>query len=176
MAELAGKSETENKQRTLSAISNLSDALNKMVKNGRKEYEKSKDINDFSKSRGPDILYGLLSLYPVNLYAECFKKAGVNSKKELETRWSRYSDDDEICSSVESLVAAEEGYKSLIDGLDEAMNLYEEENALPVVEVGARLPNDLSVIDACSGNSLLLNKDLIGKSKYTLFVLRKHYV
>lgn len=166
--------QVEERQLVLTAIDRLSGALNKMVQDGRKDYKEAQHINDFVKSHGKEDLHGLLKVYPVQLYVECFKSLGVASRKELENLWNRY---EGVRHSVEELLAAEEGYKAFVGEMDAIMNAHEEETALPVVPVGAHLlQTDAGAFpEARSGIATSLNS-LLKKCAYTLFVLRKHYV
>lgn len=158
------------------AVNELSAALARMLQDGKSNFEKSgRDINLFCKSHGPDDLQGLLTVYPVHYYAQCFNKVGVKSKKELEALWSKYFSDEEVRTSVEALISAEENYKSFMKELDQYLKTYEDEVALPVVNVGDCLPMDVSFVHASTGNKVSLSS-ILKKTIYTLFVLRKHYV
>ncbi len=165
----------ERRLQLISAISELSNSLHRMIEEGWKDYQESKDINDFTRSRGPDQLHGLLRIYPVQQYAQCFKAAGVRSKAELETAWNQFPEDKRVQDCVENLLAAEDSYVELIEKLDKIMNDHEEEMALPVVTKGGHLSTDINVIEANSGDSISLSS-VLRKNKYTLFILRKHYV
>lgn len=163
------------KVETLAAVNRLSSSLKKTVQDGRSNYEQSKDINDFVKSHGEKDLHGLLALYPVQLYAGCFKSLGVKSRRQLEALWSQHFQDDEMQEAVKDLMLAEEGYRAFIEELDQIMAAYEEQTALPVVGVGGQISTDADFVDGSTGCAVSL-KDLLQKSSYTLFVLRKHYV
>lgn len=163
------------KERMLTAVGNLAHDLEQMVENGRKSYEASRDVNDFVQSRGSSQLHGLLTVYPVSIYAKCFASAGVQTRKELEEVWSRYFTDAEVREAVERLLSAEAAYVSFIDELDKELNTYEEDTASSVARVGECLPADLPLVQARSGESVQLG-DVLKKNKMTLFVLRKHYV
>lgn len=114
-------------------------------------------------------------MYPVNLYVECFKTAGVRSRKALEDSWSRFFTDTEVRESVEDLISAEESYVDLISELDKAMQKNEETTALPVAEVGDQVAMDTPLVETLSGDEIQLGSYL-EKSKFSLFILRKHYV
>ena len=159
----------------LTAVDSLTGALNKMVQDGREDYKQVQHINDFVKSHGKEELHGLLKVYPVQLYVECFKSLGITSRKELENLWSRYLSDESMRHSVEDLLTAEERYKEFVGELDEIMNVHEEKTALPVVPIGGHLQTDATFPEARSGIATSLNS-LLKKCAYTLFVLRKHYV
>lgn len=162
-------------EHVLAAVANLSASLNKMVQGGRENYKASGDINDFTKSHGEGHFHGLLSVYPVQLYAECFKSLGIKSRKELESLWSRYFNDEEMRDSVEELLSAEDGYRAFMEELDQIMTAHEEKTALPVAAKGECLQSDATFTDAHTGDTMSLTS-LLQKSPYTLFVLRKHYV
>lgn len=159
----------------IAAVSKLSSSLKKMVVDGQAGYEKSKDINDFVKSHGTEHLHGLLTVYPVQLYADCFKSLAVNSRTSLEAVWAKYPHNSNLQQCVEELLAAEESYEAFISELDREMNSHEESAALPVVTKGGCLCTDATFVECPSGKDVSLTS-VLEKGKYTLFVLRKHYV
>ena len=163
------------REEVLAAVSKLSASLKQMVEDGRANYKKSGDINDFVHSRGADHMHGLLTVYPVQLYADCFKTLGVETRASLESLWAQHCGHPDIQEAVEDLLGAEEGYREFIGELDQIMNAHEEEIALPVVSKGECLNADVSFVCGASGDTVSLNS-LLEKSKYTLFILRKHYV
>ena len=166
----------ERKLQTLAAVTKLSTSLQQMVQEGRASFQLSRDINDFARSRGEEDMHGLLTIYPIQLYAECFKSLGVKSRRELEALWGQDFQYEEIRESVEELLTAEESYRALIEELDKVMAEYEEQTDLPPVGVGGQLSTaDISLLDARSGDKVPL-ENLLSKSSCTLFVLRKHYV
>lgn len=164
----------EEKLCVLAAVSQLSTSLHKMVKDGRESYKTcGADINDFIKSH--EDLHGLIGIYPVQLYAQCFKSLGLKSRKELELLWSRYFSDERMQEAVEELLSAEESYKGFMDELDQLLAAYEEKTALPVVAEGDYLQSEATFTEANTGDTVSLT-ELLQKSAHTLFVLRKHYV
>ncbi len=163
------------REEVLAAVNKLSSSLKQMVQDGRANYERSLDINDFVRSHGADQLHGLLTVYPVRLYTECFKSLGVKTRASLEALSATYSHSSDMQESVKKLLLAEEGYKCFILELDEVMNDHEEKTALPVVGVGEHLHTAATFVDGITGDLVTLNS-IVEKSQYTLFVLRKHYV
>ena len=151
----------------------LTAGLDKKVENGRKEFESSPDVNDFMKVKGQT--RGFLSAFPVNLYVECFKRAGVRSRSELEALWTSMYSDPTVSEAVENLLIAEDNWTNFISELERQMSAHEEKTALPIVNVGERFPMDIPFIDTKSGDTMQL-KSYLEKKKYTLFILRKHYV
>lgn len=160
----------------LAAVAKLSASLNEMVQDGRENYKQTGSINDFVKSHGKDSPHGLLTLYPVQLYAECFKSLGVKSRRELEDLWSGwYLRDEDMQRAAKELLSAEEAYEGFVEELNQIMATHEEETALPVITRGEHLLTDATFTDAGTGDSISLS-NLLKKAPYTLFVLRKHYV
>jgi hypothetical protein len=159
----------------LAAVVKLSASLNKMVEEGRDSYKAHGDIIGFAKSHGKDELRGLLALYPVQIYVECFETVGVKSRKELEGLWSRYASDGSAQVAVEGLLHAEDAYRTFIEELDQIMAAHEEQVSLPVAVKGECLQSDVTLVDARTGDTMLL-ANLFQQSPKTLFVLRKHYV
>lgn len=164
------------KLQVLAAVSKLASSLQQMVRDGRANYEHSGDINDFVKSHGEKELHGLLTVYPVQLYAECFRSLGIKSRKELEALWNQHSQDAEMKESVAELLLAEEQYRAFMEELDQIMNKHEEKTALPVAKLGGKLSTGgVELVDGSTGNAVSLD-GLLQKSNRTLFILRKHYV
>ena len=76
---------------------------------------------------------------------------------------------------MEDLLQAESDYGTLMAEIDKATQALEDELALDVANKGDRLPGDLSLVEATSGEPFRLGK-LWEQARFTLFVLRKHYV
>ena len=159
----------------ISAVNKLAKDLHQVVEEGRRNFKSCADINDFVRSRGADEPYGLYAIYPVSLYVECFLSVGVSTRKELEERWSRYFHDTQIRDSVEELLSADDAYNTLMEEIEGEMQRYEDQSAVPVLAVGDCIPADLSLMEATSGEMTPL-QTYCSKAKYTLFVLRKHFI
>lgn len=159
----------------VSAVNKLAKDLHQVVEEGRTSFKSCADINDFVRSRGPDQPYGLYAIYPVSLYVQCFRSVGVTTRKELEERWSRHYHDTQVRENVEELLSAEDGYNTLMEEIEGEMQRYEDQTAVPIVSVGNCIPADLSLMEATSGEMIPL-QSYCSKAKYTLFVLRKHFI
>ena len=165
----------DEKQTIVSAVSKLSTDLRQVVEEGRRSFKSCTNINEFVLSRSPDEPHGLYAIYPVSLYVECFRSAGVMTKKELEEKWKRYFQDSEVRECVEELLAAEDSYKLLIGEIEDEMQRYEDQTAVPSVSVGESIPTDLTLVEATSGEVVSLHS-YYTKAKFTLFILRKHFI
>ena len=159
----------------VSAVNKLAKDLHQVVEEGRKSFKYCADINDFVQSRGPDQPHGLYAIYPVSLYVECFRSAGVATRKELEERWSRHFHDTQVRESVEELLAAEDAYNTLMEEIEKEMQRYEDQTSVPLVSVGDSIPADLNLMEASSGEMVPL-QTYCSKAEYTLFILRKHFI
>ena len=163
------------KQAIVSAVRKLSTDLRQVVEEGKRSFNSCTNIEEFVLSRGPDEPHGLYAIYPVSLYAECFRSAGVMTKKELEEKWSRYFHDSEVRECVEELLAAEDSYKLLIGKIEDEMQRYEDQTTVSPVSVGESIPADLTLLEATSGEVVPL-QSYYTKAKFTLFILRKHFI
>ena len=163
------------KHAIISAVSKLATGLQQVVEEGRESFKSCSSINEFVLSHGPDKPRGLYAIYPVSLYAECFRSAEVTTKKELEERWSKYFNDSEVRECVEELLVAEDSYKLLMREIESEMQRYEDTTAVPTVSVGANIPTDLTLMEATSGEMVPL-QSYCTKTKFTLFILRKHFI
>jgi len=158
------------------AINDLSTALEEQVRDGKQKYEQSeRDIVSFCKSGGPDNLRGILTLYPVQDYAQCFRKLEITSRMELETLWSKYLTDESIRNSVDRLLSAEDNYRRLISELDQDCKTLECKMQFPVARVGDHLQKEITFMEPSSGKEITLS-EVLQKAHYTLLVLRKHFV
>ena len=97
------------------------------------------------------------------------------TKKELEEKWSQYFQDSEVRECVEELLAAEDSYKLLIGEIDDEMQRYEDQTAVPPESVGDSIPADLTLLEAISGDVIPVQSYCM-KAKFTLFILRKHFI
>lgn len=163
------------KDRLVSSVRKLAKDLQQVVEKGRELFKSSTDINEFVLSHGPDEPHGLYAIYPVSFYAECFPSADVLTRKELEEKWSRHFHDSDVRECVEELLASEDEYRSLMAEVEAEMQLYEDKTAVPTVSVGEDLPSDVTLIEATSGQMVPLQTHYT-KARYTLFVLRKHFI
>ena len=159
----------------ISAVNKLAKDLHQVVEEGRKSFKWCTDINEFVLSHGPDKPHGLYAIYSVSLYVECFRSASVTTRKELEERWSRYFHDTQVRECVEELLSAEDAYNTLMEEIEREMQRYEDQTAVPVVSLRDQIPADLSLLEATSGEMIPL-QSYCSKTKYTLFVLRKHFI
>ena len=167
---------TAEKDSLVSTVATLTRELHRVVEEGRKSFKSCTDINEFVLSRGADEPHGLYNIYPVSLYAQCFRSAGVATKKELEETWSRYFNDSEVRECVDELLAAEDAYRSLIKEIEAEMQHYEDATAVPVVSLGESIPGGLALTEANSGETIPVVQNVCSKANYTLFVLRKHFI
>ncbi len=157
-------------------ISNLASSLVSMVQKGRSEYELSgRDIVSFCRSSGPLKTSGLLNVYPVQEYAQCFRAAKVKSREELDGLCNENLANQCLQSSVSALVSAEKDYRNFITELDEDCRMHEDKIKHPVLKVGDLCKEDIKFVQAHSGTETSL-RDILANSSKTLFVLRKHYV
>ena len=83
--------------------------------------------------------------------------------------------DRQVQEGVDDLLSAEERYEEFVAEVDQELKKKENVLDLPtVVTLGDRLPADLSLVKAKSGEVISL-ESLWRKSKYTLFVLLRHF-
>ena len=160
--------------RLISALGNLSSELTGMIANAKKNYDVNKLDWFLNRDSGKE---GILALYPVNAYHACFLAAEVKTRKQLEELWvSRYTE-EAVRDAVDDLLAAEQDYRQYISEIDADLRLLEESLSPSETStvIGSQLPVGISLVQASSGTSLSL-ESLLKKSRFTLFVFRKHYV
>ena len=167
---------TAERDSLVSAVAALTRDLEQVVEEGRKNFKSCTDINKFVLSHGEGEPHGLYDIYPVQLYAQCFRSAGVSTRKELEEIWSRHFSESDVRECVEDLLSAEDSYRLLIKEIETKMQRYEEKTALPTVSLGESIPADLALTEATSGAMTPVVQGVCSKEKYTLFVLRKHFI
>ena len=152
----------------LSFLGKLTDGLNKVVEEGRKSFKES-GLNEYLSFENPS---GIRCLFrPMPMYVECMKAVGVRTRSELEGVWKGCFSDGQVQESVDDLLSAEERYEEFVAEVDQALKKKEDVLDLQtVVTLGDRLPADLSLTKAKSGEAVSL-ESLWRKSTYTLFVL-----
>ena len=165
----SSRAEIEKRETLLRALRALADGLDTKVDESRKYYKSCGGINDFLTGNG------LKMIFPVGLYVECFKTVGVRCRSEVEALWTSLYSDPTVSECVENLLAAEDHWTGFIAELDREMEAHEEQAALPIVHVEERFPLDISLVETRSGDTVQL-KNCLEKSKFTMFILRKHYV
>ena len=161
--------------RLISALGKLSSELAGMIANTKKNYDPNRldwFLNRDSGKEGVSCL-----LYPVHAYYACFLAAEVKTRKQLEELWiSRYTN-EAVRDAVDDLLAAEQDYRQYISEIDADLRLLEETLSPSETSstIGSQVPLDLSLVEANTGASVSL-ESLLKRSRYSLFVFRKHYV
>lgn len=168
MAAVEGKKEV-----LVAALNKLATALEKQVEDTRKSYDPSRLDQFFC---GDSKEAGVYGVYPVQHYYECLSAVGVKTRKELEEVWVRFYKDEAVRESVEGLLTAEDNWRAFIRYMDAGLQKIESERS-PVATstLGSQLPQDLCLTEAVSGDSVAV-ETILKESRYTLFILRKHYV
>lgn len=157
----------------LASLQTLERGLRQMVEKGRRDFV-TLTLDEFLS--GNNYQGGVYSVYPVQLYVDCMVSVGVSSREELEQLWKEHYRHADVQDSVEELLATEEEYKSFIAEADEELQKYEDTIAsASVITAGLQLPRDLSILEAVSGQPVSL-ESIWTKSRFTLFVLQRHFV
>lgn len=157
----------------VASLQTLERGLRQMVEKARKDFV-TLTLDEFLS--GNNYQSGVYSVYPVQLYVDCMVSVGVSSREELEQLWKEHYHHVDVQDSVEELLTAEEKYRSFIAEADEELQKCEDTIALAsVTTVGFQLPRDLSLLEAVSGQSVSL-ESIWTKSRFTLFVLQRHFV
>ena len=166
--------EGDGRTQLVAALQTLERGLRQMVENTRKNFL-ALTLDEFL---GGDNRQSLLySAYPVQLYVDCMVSVGVSSREELEQMWKEHYRHADVRDSVEEVLGAEEEYRSFMAEADEEVQRYEDSIALgSVATVGCQLPpRDLTLLEAASGRPVSL-ESIWTKSRFTLFVLQRHFV
>lgn len=168
-----GGGEGDERTQLVAALQTLERGLREMVEEARKSFlTLTLDVFLGGDSR-QSLLY---TAYPVQLYVECMRSVGVSSREELEEAWKEHYRYADVRDSVEELFEAEDAYRSFMAEADEKLQRYEDSIALEsVATVGCQLPRDLTLVEAGSGHPVVL-ENIWTKSRFTLFVLQRHFV
>ena len=155
-----------------SSLGKLTEGMNKVVEEGRKEYKEA-GLDGYLKFENPK---GVRCLFqPMPLYVDCMRTVGVGTRVELEHLWRGYYSDSAVQESVEELLGAEESFEEFVAEVDRDLQKSGDTLALSdVVTVGEQLPTGLSLTEAKSGDTVSL-ESFWKRSKYTLFVLVRHF-
>ena len=162
----------EEKALLLSSLEKLTDGLNKVIEEGRRSYKEC-GLDKYLSFENPN---GIRCLFrPMPMYVECMRAVGVRTRSELEGVWMGYFSDGQVRERVDDLLSAEERFGEFVAEVEQ--ELKKKEDALDlqnVVTLGDQLPADLSLTKAKSGDVISL-ESLWRKSKYTMFVLLRHF-
>ena len=169
----ASSSDGDKKTLLVSAVRKLAAGLARKVEDVRKKYNPSEMdwfLNSDSRSDG------VMGIYPVGLYLDCLESVGVKTRAQLEEVWKELYKAEEVRECVEELLSAEENFDNFVEEVDKDLQSYEDSLAVSQVStVGCSVPKDISLVEAKSGNAVILG-NLLKQSKFTVFVLRKHYI
>ena len=156
----------------LSSLGKLTDGLNKVVEEGRRSYKES-GLDKYLSFENPN---GVRCLFkPMPMYVECMRGMDVRTRSELEGVWMGCFSDGQVREGVDDLLSAEETFEEFVSEVDQELKKKEDALELQnVVTLGDQLPADLSLTKAKSGEAVRL-ESLWRKSKYTLFVLLRHF-
>ena len=157
----------------VTSLQSLERGLRQMVKKARKDFL-TLTLDEFLS--GDNYQGGVYSAYPVQLYVDCMVSVGVSSREELEELWKEHYRHASVRDSVEEVMMAEEEYRSFITEADEEVQRYEDGIAsASMATVGCQLPKDLTLLEAVSGQATSL-ESIWTKSRFTLFILQRHFV
>lgn len=155
----------------LSAISNLSEKIASTVKQAREDFKAASDVYEFINTR--NVAAGILKLFIMPLYIECFKSVGVKTRAELEELWTKQYSDHDVREIVEELLENEDSVREFAVEVDRELILHEKKSN-PPAEVGQALPKDMALIDAETGQEMPL-ETYWKESKFTWFVFLRHF-
>lgn len=164
------------RQNLLSSLSKIVKSLEDVVEQGERNRVDAGGIEDYINFENPRGIK--LMFKPMLIYAECLSKHKVNTWEELEKVITKHYRDGEVHDVIEELLSAEENYAHFFKKREEELAAFEMETScgeIDLVTIGKEIPKDLVLIDARSGDSKPLVSGYCLRSKYTLFILVRHY-
>ena len=165
----------EERKVLLSSLSKLTESLESVVEEGKREWLAAGGVAnyiDIDNPRGIKLMFK-----PMPVFAECISKQNVSTWNEFEAIVKKHYKDEGVKDAFEELVSAEESYEAFILKLEKELVALENGSMLSekdLLTVGKLIPKDLTLMDAQSGDSRSLHS-FCSKSKYTLFILMRHY-
>ena len=151
----------------------LAEAVTRKVEDCKANLKICGDLNEFLNLKNVNGIRQLFNI--VSVYAEIMGKLGVQRRRQLEELWVRRYREAALRDNVERLLRAEESMDDFVQEIDKQLA---KEEALAVninpPRVGDHLPADLILTEVPSGQSIPLGETWKG-SKFTLFVLMRHY-
>lgn len=157
----------------LSALSQLSGSVGRVVQEVREGYQACSDVDDFIRM-GDGVRIGRLFAV-VSSYAQCMETVGVRSRVELEKFWARHFVHPEVREAVETLLEEEDNFHQLVEEVDSRVSDIEDRlTTNPPASEGQLLPGNLELIESPSGQQTTLEESWKG-SKSTLYVCIRHF-
>ena len=164
--------EGEVRKRLLESLKKLADSVNKVVDESRAEYTDAGtrtfvDAPPGAKKRGIKILWS-----HVASYVDCFRANGVQKYSELEEVWKQHYGCQEVREVVEELLEAEERHRTFLEEVEKEFVSAQDSRA--DLKTGDVISGGVELTDARSLDVRKL-RSYWPKSKFTLFVLLRHF-
>lgn len=164
------------RQTLLSSLTKIVESLENVVEQGEKNRADAGGVDEYIKLENPRGIK--LMFRPMPIYAECISKHEVKTWKEVEKIITKHYRDEGVHDLMEEMLSAEESYECFVKKREEELAVFEKEDSfseMDVLTIGKDIPKNLALLDADSGDSLPLVSSYCSKSKYTLFILMRHY-
>lgn len=170
-----GKAVSKERLELLDCLSRVVESMDSVIVDGEKHIKEAGSVDEYMKLENPR---GIKLLFrPMPVYAECISKHMVDTWKDFEEIVRKHYKDEGVKDLVEELLSAEETFEDFIRKREQELTEFEKNRSLSeqdVLTLGKVIPKDLTLIDAQSGDSRPITT-FCSKSKYTLFILMRHY-
>ncbi len=163
------------KDNLVTSLSKLVESVESIIQEGGRDCKAAGNISDYIKLENPRGIK--LMFKPMPVYAQCMLEHDVKTWKDFEGIIKKYYKDDGVQELIEELLSAEDSFEHFIEIREKELAVAEKENSFSETEiltVGQTIPRDLALLEAQSGDSKPLTS-YCEKSKFTLFVLMRHY-
>ena len=173
--EVNEKSAGSEKENLVSSLSKLVECMESVVQEGERDCRNANGIDDYIDLENPRGMK--LMFKPMPVYAQCMIEHDVTTWKVFESIIKKHYKDDGVQELVEELILAEDSYKHFVEKREEELATIENENSFSeseILTVGQTIPKDLSLLEVQSGDLQPLS-GYCEKTKYTLFILMRHY-
>jgi len=109
----------------------------------------------------------------IGIYAELLANLceGTQSRKQLDDQVKKLYKHSSVCDAYESLLEAENDWDNFLKKVDKALL---NNKSLKVLKQSDQVPDDITVVNARSGEACLLSS-LCGEGKFVHFVLLRHF-
>ena len=171
-AESSGRGEVTT-EHVVEAIEKLTRGIEHVLREAKDGYAACVNIDDFLRI---DAKCGIRQMFrAMPIYAECMVTLGVKTRAEQDQLCSTLFQYPEVRECYDALLNTEEAFNDFSKSVNVELQK-EETKMIPrnVTTTGSRLPEELSLVDATTGDEVGLTS-LCARSTFTVMVLMRHF-
>lgn len=161
------------KERFIEAIEKLTRGIERVVGEAKEDYAACANIEDYLRMDAKGGMRQMFRVMPI--YAECMASLGVKTRAEQDQLCSTWSHCPEVRECYDILLNTEDTFNDFSKSANVELQKEEAKMIPPnVTKIGCRLPEELSLVDARTGDEVGLTC-LCTRSTFTVMVLMRHF-